>query len=168
MTRASGDFPATLKIITIWLLIGVVLLLGFMALQRQDKMLRIEEIEGGQALLLRRARDGHYHLPATINGRTVEFLVDTGASVTSISRQLADDLVLKKISSARFVTANGEVQADIVTADLRIADTLEFKNLRIAVLPGMRGSALLGMDVLGRFALAQDAGTLRLTPVTKR
>lgn len=168
MTGVPRDFPATLKIITVWLLIGMVVLLGFLALQRQEKTLRIEQLADGQALVLKRARDGHYHLPATVNGRPIEFLVDTGASVTSIPRQVAEDLGLKRVSSARFVTANGEVQADIVMADLRIAETIEFRNLRIAALPGMGGTALLGMDVLGRFGMTQDASTLRLTPATKR
>lgn len=165
-SHSNHDFPGTLKIITVWGLIGLVIFLAFAAWQRQEGQVTVVPLGNGQqALSVARGRDGHYHLNAELSGQTIEFLVDTGASMTSVPIELARRLGLSKQSSARFSTANGEVQADIVLADLRIADLIEFKQLRVAALPSMSGQALLGMDVLGKFTMTQDAGTLRLTVI---
>jgi aspartyl protease family protein len=161
---ANRDFPGTLKIVTVWGLIGLVVFLAFSAWQHQQAQVSVVSLGDGQKTLsVLRGRDGHYHLNADLNGQTVEFLVDTGASMTTVPIDLALRLGLAKHSSARFSTANGEVAADIFLANLRIADTVEFKQLRVAALPSLNGQALLGMDVLGKFTLAQQAGILRLT-----
>ena len=39
----------------------------------------------------------------------------------------------------------------------------ELRNPRVAVMPGMDGQALLGMDVLRHFSLSQEGGRLRIS-----
>ena len=73
------DLPAWLKHATVWLLLAAGLFLGVKAWQRQATAARF--VVEGSVVELRRGPDGHYHWPGRINGRTVEFLVDTGIDV---------------------------------------------------------------------------------------
>lgn len=44
----------------------------------------------GSSVILRRASDGHFYANASVNGTSVRFLIDSGATVTSLSRSLAN------------------------------------------------------------------------------
>lgn len=46
--------------------------------------------EQGGALRVRQASDGHYWVDALVNGKKVRFLVDSGATITSISSATAE------------------------------------------------------------------------------
>jgi aspartyl protease family protein len=46
-------------------------------------------IQDGQELRIPMADDGHFWVTAQLNGRDVRFMVDSGASVTTVSRQTA-------------------------------------------------------------------------------
>ena len=165
---SSLDFPGALKIVTIWCLIGLAVFLGFSAWQRSQSQVYVSTLAGGEKTIsILRNRDGHYYLKAQLNGEMIEFLVDTGASTTSISLPIAQQLKLPLHSKARFSTANGDVEADIVLAHLRIADLLEFKNLRVAAMSAMKNQALLGMDVLGKFSMTQESGVLHLSTLKR-
>ncbi|MBA2723457.1 MAG: hypothetical protein H0U56_11295, partial [Methylibium sp.] len=63
------EFPRTLKIATVWLLLGVVVFLGFSTFEAQQQKTRFS-IEGS-AIEIERSSDGHYHWPGTLNGREV-------------------------------------------------------------------------------------------------
>lgn len=158
-----SEFPRTLKMVTVWCLIALALFLGFSEYQRRATQPAVRLNANGEATLsLPRGLDGHYRLSGTLNGESVEFLLDTGASMTSIPAELARSLSLPIHSSAQFSTANGTVVADIVLADLRIAGAFEIDRLRVAALPSMKQQALLGMDVLSRFRITQEAGMMQL------
>ncbi len=166
--NSSRDFPGALKIITVWCLIGLAVFLGVSAWQRGQSQVSISVLDNGEKTIsIARNRDGHYYLKGLLNGESIEFLVDTGATTTSIPLTIAQRLKLPLHSRARFSTANGEVEADIVLAQLRIADSLEFNNLRIAAMSAMSNQALLGMDVLGKFGMIQESGVLRLTTLKR-
>ena len=63
----------------------------------------------GDIIEIRRGPDGHYHWPGTINGRSVDFLIDTGATGTAISAALARELELQSIGQVQSSTAGGPV-----------------------------------------------------------
>jgi predicted aspartyl protease len=72
MTNPSqgGEVPSTLKVLIVWLLIGNVVLLGFLAWERQSNVAKVQvsEIGGKTRLEIANERSGHYHIEARING----------------------------------------------------------------------------------------------------
>ena len=77
-----------------------------------------EPVRQGAELRIPMAIDGHFWVPAKLNGHTVRFMVDSGASVTTISSAVAKDAGIV-IGSRRGVvnTANGAVLVAQGTAD---------------------------------------------------
>ncbi len=153
------ELPSWLKHATIWLLLGLGLFLAVQGWQARERAARFS-VDGGQ-LEIRRSPDGHYHWPGRIDGRPVEFLVDTGATRTAIPDSLARELNLPTIGTTRSSTAGGVVDGRIVVGDLVLDGGVRADRLRLIALPQLE-APLLGMDVLGRLALRQEAGVLRV------
>lgn len=69
-----------------------------------------EAVARGQELRIPLAEDGHFWVDASINGHRTRFLVDSGASTTTVSRQTADQAGLEMgMRVDRVSTANGTV-----------------------------------------------------------
>ena len=154
------EFPRTLKIVTVWLLLGLLLFLGLQAWLAQRQRMQFSVSAAG-VIELRRAADGHYHWPGRVNGVPVEFLVDTGATSTALPQALALRAALPDEGRIVSSTAGGPVQAVRSRADIELEGGVRAQRLRVAVLPGLT-SPLLGMDVLSRLDLTQSDGVLRL------
>lgn len=154
------------KLITIWLLIGLGLFLAVQAWLHQQQQSRFRAADG--AIEITRGPDGHYHWPGRINGRPVDFLIDTGATGTAISTALASELDLKRVGSVRSMTANGPVTGTLVIGDVELQGGVGVERLRIAALPGLGDRPLLGMDVLGRLSWSQQRGVLVIEPARPR
>ena len=92
----------------------------------------------GNEIVLPAGRNGHFRAIGQINGRSIEFMVDTGASVVSLGHVEADRLGLDYRSGAPGMarTANGVVpMRTIVLNSVRIGD-VEVANVEAAVHPG--------------------------------
>ena len=156
----NSELPRTLKLATVWLLVGLGLFLAVQAWQHEQARTRFHA--GAEAIEIRRSVDGHYHWPGRLNGQAVDFLVDTGATGTAIPAQLAQALRLASIGSIESSTAGGRVVGQIVVADLALAGGIEIEKLRVVALTGLDEHPLLGMDVLGRLRWQQRDGVLRI------
>ncbi|MBQ0931661.1 retroviral-like aspartic protease family protein [Ideonella sp. 4Y16] len=154
-----NEFPRTLKLLTIWLLLGTLVFLGVQALLHERQRPRLT-INGGQ-VTLQRGPDGHFHWPGTVDGREVVFLVDTGATTTALPGALAAQLGLRREGTLQSQTAGGTVMAWQARAEVGLAGGLRFSNLTVTVIDRMNGPPLLGMDVLKRLRLVQDGATLQ-------
>jgi len=67
-------------------------------------------IEQGEELRIPKAEDGHFWVEASVNGHEVPFLVDSGASITTISKEVADRAGIETgFRAAEVETANGSV-----------------------------------------------------------
>ena len=67
-------------------------------------------IQSGEQLRIPKAEDGHFWVNASVNGREVPFLVDSGASITTISKEIADQAGIETgFRVAEVETANGTV-----------------------------------------------------------
>ena len=62
---------------------GTLVFLGFQWYEREERRTTLLG-RAAASIEIRRAADGHYHWPGRINGRPVEFLIDTGASGAAI------------------------------------------------------------------------------------
>ena len=131
-----NEFPRTLKIATVWLVIGVAVFLGVRAFEAQQSRTRIEV--SGDTIELRRGPDGHYHWPGTVNGRKVDFLIDTGATTTTVPQSLADALDLPSLGRVQGSTANGPVTGTLTRADISLEGGIALSNLRLIALPALR------------------------------
>ena len=156
----NDDLPRTLKIATLWLLVGLAVFLGIQWAQQRAAQPRFSA--AGDAIEIRRGADGHYYWPGRVNGRKVDFLVDTGATRTAISTSLASELGLPTLGRVTSSTAGGTVTGDRVSADIVLEGGVSAERLRIVALPLAGDRPLLGMDVLGRLHWQQRDGVLRI------
>lgn len=153
------ELPSWLKHATVWLLLAGGVFLGVQAWQRQAAASRISA--SGDVVEIRRGPDGHYHWPGTVAGQPVDFLVDTGATGTTLPAALARQLGLPVVGNVTSNTAGGVVQGSVVVGDVELEGGLRAERLRMAALPDLH-KPLLGMDVLGRLRWQQQDGVLRV------
>ena len=153
------ELPSGLKMATVWLLAGLAVFLGVQAFLAQQRSTRFET--SGEQVQIRRAADGHYHWPGTVNGQPVDFLVDTGATRSALPMALAQRLQLPVEGRMQSQTAGGTVEGQVVRADLALQGGVRAERLRIAALPALT-SPLLGMDVLGKLHWRQSDGVLHI------
>ena len=158
---SNPELPHTFKLLTIWLLVGLVVFLGFKAWEREREASRFQL--AGQSIVLTRADDGHFHWPGRVGDIEVDFLVDTGATSTALPQALAERAGLKPLGAVRTQTAGGAVHGFAARADIALQGGVSAERLTVTVLPGL-GAPLLGMDVLGRLHFSQKPGELRIEP----
>lgn len=157
-----NEMPRTLKVVTVWLLLGTVLFLAVQAFLAERQRTQFSAGGGGE-ITLRRAYDGHFHWPGQVDGRSIDFLVDTGATRTALPGRLASQLGLQPEREVRSSTAGGVVTGYEARVDLVLEGGVAVQRLRVTVLPDL-ASPLLGMDVLGRLHFTQQDGLLRIRP----
>ena len=114
-----------------------------------------------QFAVLRR-RDGTFHLPATVNGRSFPFMFDTGASALVLTSETAAALGFRP-EALRFrvpvLTANGATKAAPVILDEVALGPITFAKVPALVVgPGLLHENLLGQSVLDRLDSYQVRG----------
>lgn len=107
---------------------------------------------------------GHFLTTGRINGASVRFLVDTGASVVSIGRADARRLGidLTRATLGRTQTANGVANVWRVRLDSVQLGELSLNDVDAAVLENDMPIILLGMSFLNRMEMARDGNRLVL------
>ena len=108
---------------------------------------------------------GGYLVRGLINGHSVPFIVDTGATLITLSAAEAARLNLPTTGSAEVPveTASGRVSGQRVMLDRVQLGALELDRVEAVVLPGDRpATALLGMSFLGRVDMRNEGSVLVL------
>ena len=113
-----------------------------------------------------RSASGMYLTAGTINGRAVEFLVDTGASTVAMNDATARSLGIdyRAGNRGRVETAGGITEAYAVTLSEVGVGSIRLPNVQAVVIRGQEPRhALLGMSFLSRMQIehAQDALVLK-------
>lgn len=146
----------------LWGLIFIGLLAG--AALWQDigpRLMSNQVVRSDGALEVPRDASGHYTVFTKVNGKAVEFLVDTGASNVVLSMEDAKKagVDLDNLSFlGRANTANGAVRTAPVWIDtLELGDFTETR-VRAYVTDGDLFGSLLGMDFLQRFEKIEITG----------
>jgi aspartyl protease family protein len=113
-------------------------------------------------------RQGHFVMTGQVNGRAVEFLLDTGATDVALPEAVAKKLGLTRGVRVDVHTANGRSEGFRTTLDrLQIGDIV-LTNVRALVVPGLDGEqALLGMSAMKQLEFTQRGGTMLLRQKTK-
>lgn len=119
--------------------------------------------KGVNEVVLERNHQHHYVANGQINGQTVAFLLDTGATHVSVPRHLANKLGLKPGAPALANTANGVVETrNTVISNLTLG-SIELQDVRASINPGMRqDEILLGMSALKNVEFTHRNGTLTI------
>lgn len=175
-----GRLPEILRNIAIWLVVALVLVAGYV--YRDDfhrfgtritaglipgTPVVMTTSEGGEEVVIYRARNGHFQARVAVDGKTIPMLVDTGASSIVLSWQDAQALGLDPESlsyTVSVMTANGRASA----APVRLAQVgigpIQRENLRALVAErGKLGESLLGMSFLSTLgSLQMQTDQLRL------
>ena len=108
---------------------------------------------------------GHYLTPGQINGKAVQFMVDTGATSVAMGSLDAEraGINYKAGQPVRISTANGTAQGyRIKLASVRIAD-VEVYEVDAVVTPEAMPFLLLGNSFLTRFKMTQENNQMTLT-----
>ena len=119
---------------------------------------------GSGKITIAAGSDGHFTAPGSINGRPVQFLVDTGASVIGLSVSEAERVGLdyKAGQVVRMGTANGVTQGWRVRLDsVRVGD-VEVTGVDAVVMPQPMTYVLLGNSFLTRFQMQRDNDMMTL------
>jgi aspartyl protease family protein len=121
-------------------------------------------VRGAQSatVTIPRSLDGHYYVQGTVNGHPVRFMVDTGASYTSLGGALAGQIGLPEGEPIRFNTAAGPAIGALVRGQGIGVAGLQFEDMTVAVSPAAGHMALLGQNVLRHFVLTQTGAELTL------
>lgn len=169
------NLKGALRNIVIWLGIGALILTVYTL---RDDFIQIGERVTGEVmpfqasenadgdLVLKRGNDGHFHMEVRVNGEPVRFLVDTGASIVTLSEDDArragyDPSTLDY--TLQFSTANGTAWGAPIRIDQMRAGPLIARDVRAAVGGAGMSKSLLGMSFLNQlngFSVTGDTLTL--------
>ncbi len=119
---------------------------------------------GGSRIVLSAGSGGHFLTHGSVNGRSVRFLVDTGATNISMSQAEAQRLGIDYTKGQRGIanTANGQVVAHRVSlGTVRVGDVTVY-NVDATVVPAQMDHLLLGNSFLSRFQMRRENDTLTL------
>jgi aspartyl protease family protein len=121
---------------------------------------------GAQSATLTANAQGHFMTEGQINGGSIRFLVDTGATQVSLTSADANRLGIdyRKGQPGLMGTANGAAMAYKVTLNtVRVGDIV-VNNVEAAVLEGnLMPFALLGMSFLNRMEMKREGQVMVLT-----
>lgn len=155
------SFGAVVRMAFGWVLIFGIVILGFTfrpelelawsRLKSEAGGVPSQRSEGPDLVLLRSA-DGHFYADGSINGEPKTFLIDSGASVVSISEETAINSGLDLGNGFPVVmeTANGRATAKRLTVEeLRIGDIV-MDDITVLVTPTLGRLNVIGMNALNR------------------
>lgn len=145
-------------------------------------VLRVEDVERRYALTrelsagfaeperkqlsIAKGRGGHYWVAGSINGQSVQFLVDTGATSVAINEIQARRLGIDyRVNGKPIVvgTASGSAKAWQVHLSSVKVGAIDVVGVEAVVVEGSSPTeALLGMSFLGRVSWREDQGVLKL------
>ena len=122
-------------------------------------------IQSGEELRIAMRDDGHFWVSASVNGQNAPFLVDSGASITTISRAVAGSAgVTTGMRVSTVETANGNVQMRRATVDRFAIGSIVRSDFGVHV-NDVGDTNVLGMNFLSSLASWRVEGnTLVLRP----
>ncbi len=109
---------------------------------------------GARSVVIPPSGGGHFRVTGYVDGRRIDFMVDTGASMIALKPEDAAMLGIHPVGAdyvAAVKTANGVIRVAPVELGTVEIEDLEVRNVAAVVLPsGVAGENLLGMSFLRR------------------
>ncbi|HSO45438.1 MAG TPA: TIGR02281 family clan AA aspartic protease [Rhodoferax sp.] len=115
-------------------------------------------------LVIKRSHDGHFYTTGTINGKEVKFMVDTGASLVSVSEKFAQKAFIRGGVPTTFHTANGDRPGRVVEGLGVSIGPVSVTNVKVGVglNLGDEKDALLGQSFLSKFDITMTKNQMVL------
>ena len=122
-------------------------------------------VVSGASLRIAQRDDGHFWIDARVNGRDVRFLIDSGATVTTISQDIAAAAGIERGMRVDMVsTANGTVAMPRARANLLEVGPIRRTNFPVNINPAS-STNVLGMNFLSSLSSwGVQGNTLVMTP----
>ncbi|MEQ1544391.1 retropepsin-like aspartic protease [Methyloglobulus sp.] len=119
-----------------------------------------------QVLTLKQNASGHYVTDASVDGKPLNFVVDTGASYVSLPESIAHDAQIYCGDKIGMDTANGV--ADACAAKIKKLQIGPFlvQDVSAVIVPNL-SQPLLGMNVLQLFKIGQENGEMQISVLEK-
>ena len=119
----------------------------------------------GNRIVLVAGSGGHFVTAGQINGKTVQFMVDTGATSVAMGAQDAErtGVNFKTGQPVMMSTANGNVQGYRVKLDSVRVGNVEVFGVDAVVMPQPMPFMLLGNSFLTRFQMQRENDQMTLT-----
>jgi aspartyl protease family protein len=120
--------------------------------------------DGSDKIVMTADIQGHFYATGTINGTSVRFVVDTGATSIALGPNDARRIGLDLRQGQRGLTstANGTVVVTRIPLDTVRIGGVTMHNVEAVVLPTEMPIALLGMSFLNRMEMQRDGSTMTL------
>ncbi|MDF2384935.1 TIGR02281 family clan AA aspartic protease [Nostoc ellipsosporum NOK] len=149
-----------LQTLVLWAIIGVTAVivmyhrqeLGGLLARASEKLGYEQQVVQGETVRIKMSPDGHFWARVQINGVERRMLVDSGATITAISRDTAEAAEVKPALAPPMLieTANGTVQAQPARADNVAIGPLSTRDLPLVVGDSFGDLDVLGMNFLSR------------------
>jgi aspartyl protease family protein len=109
-----------------------------------------EGVQAGKALRIRKSLDGHFWVTGRVNGHRVRFLIDSGATTTSLSDDVARQAGVTPSGGFPVLveTANGMIKAQRGEIDRLTVGTIERRAMAVQMSPTFGETNVLGMNFL--------------------
>jgi aspartyl protease family protein len=122
------------------------------------------QTDSGKRIVLTAGSGGHFTTTGTVNGKSISFLVDTGATSVAISQTQADSMGLKYRDGKKLMghTANGNVVMHQIKLNTVRIGEVQIYDVDAVVVPADMPNALLGNSFLSRFQMKRDNDVLTL------
>jgi aspartyl protease family protein len=161
----------TVMSIVAWILILGLFFWGFNEFSINDKNynenIKIQYDDANiPTVILQSDHNGHYTANGSINGVSVRFLIDTGATMVSIPKNIANQLNLYKGIPIKMNTANGTIITKATRLNSVTLGSIRLENVRASINPYMEGNEiLLGMSFLKHLEFTKRGNQLILKQI---
>lgn len=153
---------STLTILAFWLVVMGALYWGMKTFMAP----RGATVTSTGSLVIPRHSDGHFRVAGTVNGVSVNFMVDTGASLIAVTDAVAKKAGLTGGVPTTFRTANGNREGRVTPSESVTVRNLAVSGLRVGT--GYTGEseddALLGQNFLRQFDVEIKRDSMVLNP----
>ena len=164
----SGPQPTSLRqtglipLIVFWCIVMGLLYVGMTQYLKPKQA----KVRANGELVIQRAQDGHFYTSGRIQGLEVKFLVDTGASLVTVSEAFARKAMLIGGSPTTFRTANSDKPGRVVEGVSVGIGPIEASNIKVGVglYGGADDEALLGQSFLSKFDVTLGKDQMVLKP----
>lgn len=111
------------------------------------------------------AKDGGFYMNVGINGATLSYLVDTGASMLTVRQQEAYLMSLPVGEEVQISTANGKATGNLTTIAKFSMAGLELTDVEAVIVSDMNlQTGLIGQNILRNYHVVQKDGIMQIIP----
>lgn len=124
---------------------------------------KVKGVDYGTTGTVEAGDDGHFYAPLTVNGKSIQGLIDTGATIIALNEEAAAELGIdfSQGEQSKSGTANGPMDNRIVIVPALAVAGVGMDNVQVSCCIKSPVS-LIGMSFLSRVRLSVEGNTLTI------